>query len=189
MPLKYVDRSLAFQHADSVFSFDNFLCVIAKKYLLLHRLSSPKVFFGEDSSADNLKQLSQGGQGTKTDYLPSYLIESYSHIKDCFVIFDDVMAGENDYILSNHAVHSLSINNELYRFARLNDLDIDTIRKMIFCVSVSWHFVCFVVRPKEYFREDVLVDNLLVGDLKDFLVMEIIVGAFDEEGYLHFDAN
>ncbi len=185
MPLVNVPVSSGIKHAISVLDYDNNLCVIAKKYIVDKKNSLIfNSFFNEQINLDKIFNLSQGGHDSVRDYLPFYLEEKYSKSKNVVIFFDDVMANPKDYIVLDIGINSLSLNGEFYRYIYSNDLESDLLRKLIWCVSVSWHFVCVVIDSKEVLP-DSMEKMITDSNFEGCDILEVIVGAFDGEGYLH----
>ncbi|MBN59448.1 hypothetical protein [Thalassolituus sp. UBA3500] len=178
--------SLAEQYALEVLNFDNALCKN-----LFHRVEGwlPKIscysFLDRNLDIADFSMLGRGGlSGKAPDYLPLYLVNEYQSSRTTFALFDDVMLVPDEANLMDQ-VGTICVGNEVYHWCDLDRISTDNLRKLIWATSVSWHFVCVIFKFKDNIDDEIL-SRAIVNDLVGFEFLEIILGAYDGEGFVHY---
>ena len=117
-------------------------------------------------------------------YLPSYLEDRCRQTAYCGLAFDDVMADESDIkatAVQNTAFHE---RGNVYHYVDCTISDAAAIEQVVWATTVSWHFVCALFSYSCPLSKDEFVtrfrDKNIYADLR-----EVVVGAFDGEGYVH----
>ena len=83
-------------------------------------------------------------------------------------------------------INSLSTSRRIIIFSRNVSKQTESeISEIIWATAVSWHFVCVVVEKAKIIDERGSFDKFLDDGLVEG-VKEIVVGAFDGEGFVHW---
>ena len=177
---------LAEPYALEVLNFDNALCknLFQRAESWLPKISCFSILDRDLDIAD-ISMLKRGGLlGKVPDYLPLYLVNEYQSSRTTFALFDDVMLVPDEASLMDQ-VGTISVGNEVYHWCGLDRISTDNLRKLIWATSVSWHFVCVIFKFKENIDDEIL-SRAIVNDLAEFELLEIILGAYDGEGFVHY---
>ena len=188
-------------HVNDVLSYDNHLCNSVRKNVT----KKAKEFYAvlpEGVKNESIYDFSNGGVipvqrkyidknfqceklGDASDWLAAYL---YKKIKKYHYtcVFDDVMAVQEDVNSFEHT--SVTVNSEIYHMVcgrNIEDIeDIEMIKKLIFAVKVSWHFVCVLIKEERISRDK--KNSISMSEFDEYLnsPCEVIVGAYDGESFV-----
>jgi hypothetical protein len=176
-------REKAVNHILGVLDYDNFLCQRVK----LHTdFSMGSIFtvLPPNTNIDNIVDFSWG-YGKKHDkFLPSRILKTLKSNTSYFAVFDDVMGElENGEISGSCLVNG----DEVYHWICEEKATESKLNNLIMETGVSWHFLCVVF---ELDKNIDIKDCILLSKYNVFRnIVEVVVGAFDGEGYIHWIPN
>jgi hypothetical protein len=98
----------------------------------------------------------------------------------CIYLVDDVMGTKQDILQSKNAI---IIGNEVYHVITNDEISTTKIDNIMLTASVSWHALATLVKGDSTAQ---LLSYLNTGKTPPEIVIEVIIGAFDGEGYLHW---
>lgn len=181
---------LAYIHAKEILDFSNVLC----QSLLHHRadflLNASGYSYADGSvNISQRDELSSGGICLKTpDYLSSYLINKYKKEEEIYLLVDDVMLKKGDAIECFDGINTFYVGHEVYHWCSLNHVTPELLRKLIWSVNVPWHFVClvFTVEDLRTNVDNQFIETYVKNKLIGINIMEVILGAYDGEGFAHY---
>lgn len=179
--------NLAARHAVEILNYDNSLCncLFSGAEIWLPMVASYS-FLDKKIEVSTFSDLSQGGVAEKTpNYLSSYLINEYKSSCTTFALFDDVMLDPADDSLKLDQVSTTYVGQEVYHWCDLANISSNSLRKLIWATSVSWHFVCIVFKSTDKINNEMLTCSL-ANNLAGVDLLEIILGAYDGEGFVHY---
>jgi len=184
MPVKRELGKKAFSHLADMLSYDNFICQCLSKNVEVFE-ENIFAYLSTEFVIENIEDYTQGGQfdGVQ-NYLASYILEKYKDRKNCVAIFDDVMASPGDAFLEEHKDTQFLCGESVCHYVDLASSNEENLSKTVWATSVSWHFVCIILEiDEELTKEDLSRDlncEYVIQNIK-----EIVVGAFDGEGFIH----
>ncbi len=125
-----------------------------------------------------------GAIGRAVDYLPAYLLKMLALPgEDRILLFDDVMAAPGDQYLSD-SLGVLTVGDEVYHVVSRESATEEALKQLVWATAVSWHFLCVAIQSRG--MESILLQN---GGLNCAAIgkqwRELILGAFDGEGFIH----
>lgn len=139
-------------------------------------------YLPQDDDAAAIKDFSSGGIFPRaTDYLPDYLADLLSREPTAKLVFDDVMASAAD-LGSSRGAHIVR-DGQVFHCIDQAGASRSRLKELVWMTAAPWHFVCLVLLPdKEVACLDPLADptEALIRDYRE----EVIVGAFDGEGFV-----
>ena len=122
---------------------------------------------------------------SQRDYLAAYLRNRFLSVGRSLILFDDAMAspgrdcdavpGANSFFWGENVYHAITNKQSSEKLFEL-------IGQLISVTQISWHFLCVVFAE---YRGESLV-KILSGEISNPPIHEIIIGAFDGEGFIHF---
>jgi hypothetical protein len=176
-------RERAVNHILNVLDYDNFLCQCIKSYV---DFRSGKVFAVSPPNIDldNIVDFSWGyGRGTDNS-LPARILKTIKLYPRSVVVFDDVMAESVNEDIQGSCIAS---DNEVYHWIRATEANELNVANLVMQTAVSWHFLCVVFIPDS----NIDVKDCIIQSRCDAFksVIEVVVGAFDGEGYIHWSPN
>lgn len=176
------------EYIEAVLSFDSILCRCLRS-IVNSKIEDIGIFafLPDDLDTKNIMEYGKGGVHKKAlSYLPRYLLERYSGTKGVVFLFDDVMSSPSDDYLTQEKSTVFSIGSEVYHFCDSDAISEEALEKLIWACGVSWHFVCVVLKEESNkFIADETSESTLCSSIRDSF-LEIIFGAFDGEGYIHY---
>jgi hypothetical protein len=179
---------LAKKHAEYVLDFDNILCQsLCKNDFFKGALCFS--YAQTEIDISQRKELTSGGITPKiSEYLSSYLIEKYSENESMCILLDDVMMRPNDDILNVSGVNSFQLNNQVYHWCSLGSMKENDLNKLIWATNVSWHFLGLVFTLSNISNKtnNVYITKILQENLQGLDIMEVVLGAYDGEGFVHY---
>lgn len=171
---------IAKEYLLQVLSYENVLCKNLFQICQFSKLTS-KIYY--DLEINQIDDFRKGGVSiliNHTKYINEYLAENYQR-QHCYLVFDEVMTnsyelwfGDRDYFILNH--------NEVYFFYDM-DNSLYQYEEMINFSQQPWHLVGIVVENKLNISMPKIISEI---DLLNKHLKEIIIGAFDGEGYIHY---
>lgn len=176
-------REKAINHILNVLNYDSFLCRCVK----LHSdFSIGSVFsvFPSSLDIDNISDFSWGyGEGSDKS-LATRILRTLKSSKRAFALFDDVMGEPED----GRDQYSCVLNdNEVYHWTFGPEATELNLKDLIMATGVSWHFLCVIFELDENID---IRDCISLSNSDAFKNMiEVVVGAFDGEGYIHWSPN
>jgi hypothetical protein len=176
-------REKAVNHILNVLDYDNFLCQCVKSHI---DFSFGSVFsaFPANIDINNIVDFSWGyGKGSDS-FLATRIFETLKSNAGAIVVFDDVMGEpENRNVQSSCLVN----DNDVYHWICEADATELNLSHLIMATGVSWHFLCVVFQPEE----NIDIKNCILESKYNAFknVVEVVVGAFDGEGYIHWSPN
>lgn len=137
--------------------------------------------------AEEIKDFSRGGifpNATSTE-LSEYLWNKLKNEDYLAILFDDVMAKPSDDYLNKEESTKSFVSQEVYHYINMNNGSEKKILDLIYATGVSWHFLAVVLKDNS---SKFIYKNLkkLPSDCICKNLSEIIIGAFDGEGYIHY---
>lgn len=140
----------------------------------------PVEFFPNDESA-----IRSGGLSEKED-IASHIANSING--DVIAILDDVMAGASDIKENEEGIEIYA--DEKYHIIDSANITTNEIRRKVFASLTPWHQLIVLLQPSTSTNLKPYVKNLLSPlHHGKFLLKEVILGAFDGEGYIHIKFN
>jgi len=191
--LMLVKRNLglnANEYIEAVLSFDSILCRCLRDIVKSKNKDIGIYAFLPDSlDVENIMGYDKGGVYERAaSYLPKYLLEKYGFTEEIVFLFDDVMSSPSDDYLIQEESAIFNIGSEVYHFCGSDNISEESLEKLIWACGVSWHFVCVVMKDQgNKLVTDGMSESALCKSVQDGF-LEIIVGAFDGEGYVHYSA-
>jgi hypothetical protein len=168
------------QHLKWALNYDNRLCnAISSK--LDFSTGSVFAYLPEKQLINDQEDLKRG-RGQVSDYISGYFKDWCG---DKILLFDDVMASPEDKFVDSEDSSILLLEDEVYHIKDVASSDESEISEIIWATAVSWHFVCVVVEKAKIIDERGSFDKFLDDGLVEG-VKEIVVGAFDGEGFVHW---
>ena len=178
------------EYIEAVLSFDSILCRCLRDIVKSKNSDIGIYAFLPDSlDAENIVRYDKGGVYEKAaSYLPRYLLERYGSTEGITFLFDDVMSSpSDDYLMQNEST-VFSIGPEVYHFCGSKAISEESLEKLIWACGVSWHSVCVVLKDQgSKLVAESMSEAALCSSVRDGF-LEIVVGAFDGEGYIHYSA-
>jgi hypothetical protein len=176
-------REKAVNHILNMLDYDNFLCQCIKSYV---DFSKGSIFSAFPSNIDvgNIVDFSWGyGKGSDKS-LPASILKTLKLYPGSVVVFDDVMAESVNEDIQGSC---LTNDNEVYHWiceAEANELNV---ANLVMETGVSWHFLCVIFELDKNFDVKDCIIQSRCDAFKN--VIEVVVGAFDGEGYIHWSPN
>jgi hypothetical protein len=176
-------RERAIEHILNVLDYDNFICRCIKERVNLETGSIFSVL-PPGIDVESINDFAQG-YGRGTDYsLPTRVIQTLKAHPKAVAIFDDVMTDVDDSLSQDFVI---SNTGEIYRIINSENSTRDGIEKLITETGVSWHFLCAIVEPDKNIDVKDSINQSNCETLRN--ILEIVVGAFDGEGYIHWSLS
>lgn len=174
-------RTKAIEHILNVVVYDNFMCQCIRTHV---NFESGYLSFTlpHDVTIEKIADLSMGYGKGSDNTLPEKIIGTLKSHPGSVAIFDDVMAEPGDSFLHGLYVEN---NNEIYHYIPEAGAAALNVRRLVVETAVSWHFLCVIVKMGKNIS---LIDCITHAHCEALItsVVEIIVGAFDGEGYIHW---
>ncbi len=138
-------------------------------------------FLSEVPSLQDANFFRRGGLVVKED-VSSYLFGSLSDGR--IVVIDDVMAGLSDIQSEDFEVEIYK--GEIFHVINGENGGVEKFKNTLFSTSVPWHQLILIVNVSSGAGRGSIVDNICSSVGKNTIeLVEVIVGAFDGEGYIH----
>jgi hypothetical protein len=189
MMLKKMFVPGASEYVKEVLSFNNLLCRSLSACLNFRDSRSAYFsFLPEGTLTEEVKDFSQGGvfPSPATVKLSEYLWRRLRNEENLVILFDDVMAKPTDDYLNKEKSENIMVNKEeVYHYVNSANATEQKILDLIYQTSVSWHFLAVLFKDNnsqpfqnnlEELRSEFICNNLT----------EVIVGAYDGEGFIHY---
>lgn len=165
-------------HLKESLSFDRHMC---KELRSLVRLDSNALeFFTYLSAVDqdfpDLKDANPSVLGA--GYLVDYLISEYTE-EDLFFC-DDFLGGTEDIVMSKCSAKPILVKDNLLWEVKVSHERKVDLSSIIYAVNLPWYFIGAVTSKGGMFIEQ---------GLTSVYIKELIIGAFDGEGFLHCKIN
>lgn len=176
-------KEKAIKHVLNVLDFDNSLCKFLK-YHIDFNIGSVFSVVPTDLNTDDIVDFSWGfGKGSDNS-LPDRILCTLELNDRSVAVFDDVMGSAENVL--NHG-SSLSSNNELYHWVIDTNATELKLKDLIRETGVSWHFLCVVFE----YDKSIDISDCIANSKYDLFkrTLEVVVGAFDGEGYIHWTSN
>lgn len=169
-----------------ILNYENVLCSCTREALGLRKgYMSTYAFMPSSRTLDGMGNFREGGVFKKSaSYLPKYLLDNYGKKKKALFVFDDVMANPADSYITAEGPNVKSIKDDIYHIYSSECTDPKTLEKTIWATAVSWHFVCVVLAFDDQLINNQLTATSLCNSIKSN-IFEVVVGAFDGEGFIH----
>ncbi len=180
----------AFDYLNYVLDYDNELC---ESLLSLVNDNSNRVtatvFTSSESDKSTPVNFKQSGDfDCSSGYLPDYLKNLSEEKEHCSLLIDDVMASPGDDYLEELDSRVLALGEHVYHIVKPSAVDLNSLKNIVNATAVSWHFVCAVLKVDASTIE--VSSSLRLLDLITAeKVTELIIGAFDGDGFVHFVFN
>ena len=172
----------AILHANEVLDFGNELCNLAAE--ALKKLTSPQAFTFLPLET-NTQEVKFNKGGLNSNMFPELGKYLYEKNKKYSLICDDVMAAPNDSYIEKKVTRKSSTDNDIYHLASVNEIRCaNDMVDLVGQVSVSWHFVCVLLKAPQILPAQINFSDLNVNN-----VSKVVVGAFDGEGFLVIDTD
>ena len=188
MMLKKILVPAAREYVKEVLNVNNALCRCLSSCIDLE--ANKNVYFSylpEGTFPSDIKDFSRGGvfQNAASTELAEYLWDKLNNEKYLVILFDDVMAKQSDDYLHIEESAKFFINQEVYHYVNNTNGSEKKILDLIYATGVSWHFLAVILKDNnlQYIHKNI---NKLPSDCICQNLSEIIIGAFDGEGYIHF---
>jgi len=176
-------REKAIKHILNVLYIDNSLCQFVKTQV---DLSVGGVFsvVPADLNVENVVDFSWGfGKGSDNS-LPDRILRALKLNSPSIAMFDDVMGSAEN--VAGHG-SCLTNNDEVYHWVVDTEATELKLRDLIRGTGVSWHFLCVVFELENSIDIKDCVMNSKYDSFKN--ILEVVVGAYDGEGYIHWSPN
>lgn len=174
-----VARDLAFAQIQNTLKYENFLgkCVAARVRVGCGSLYS---VHPQGLPINSVTNFAWGTGGGHDKAIAERLLRSLSLSKNRFMIVDDVMADAS----TNTTFPSIVRDGEVFHYAT-GSSDADELEKLVWESAVSWHFLAVLF--ESHLASSQVTQKLHAGDCVGLgRVCEIVVGAFDGEGFVHW---
>ena len=147
-------------------------------------------FLPSKIAPEEIKDFSRGGifPNAASAELSKYLWDKLKNEDDLVVLFDDVMAKPTDDYLNKEESAKFFVNQEVYHYVNNTNGSEKKILDLIYATGVSWHFLAVVLKGKNSQSFNDNLSELPTGFICQNLC-EIIIGAFDGEGYIHYEIS
>lgn len=175
----------ALVYVREVLEYDNHLCSDISNRIQGGTFGQAFTYLLNDTVIENLNFHQGGVNRGGISYLSSYLVEQYGSKKSHLILFDDVMAGEDDDFNSENSYKHIVINGEVFHVQWMKKTNTQELRKTIQATSVSWHFLCGIYQVSENIELSNIQKELIEENF-DGKLQEFICGAFDGEGFIHY---
>lgn len=176
-------KSLAISHINKVLEVDSCLSALVKPVFNREGGRFFTVPPGE-VSVDKIVDFSWGfGKGRDTS-VGGRLLGSLQEKSGRVLIIDDVMAGPEEMAGS---AFGLLVGDKVCHVLSAEGLDENIIDKYVKMAGVSWHFLAVIIEGSsidavhEFLGSRKIIDPLVV--------VEVVVGAYDGEGFIHWYPN
>ncbi|WP_131668268.1 hypothetical protein [Psychrobacter pygoscelis] len=171
------------EYLEDVLSYENTLAMTLSHLLSNVSNLKHKIYVTIPSNkAVDIKNFKSGGISNKEKkYIYDYFDRRYINT-ECILIWDDVMAEATDSIIDKYPY--VCINNEIYFYKNFKNTNPQSIVEGINFSKTAWHFIGIICENTHSEKE--VIDNIInSSNLKENL-KEIIIGAFDGEGFIHY---
>jgi len=173
-------REKAINHILNVLDYDNSLCQFIKSHT---DFSVGRVFsvVPTDVEIENIVDFSWGFGKGSDNLLPARILKTLKLKTGAFAVIDDVM-GEPKNGEGQGAC--LANNNEVYHWIFEPEATELNLRDLIRETGVSWHFLCVIFEPDKNIDIKDCIARSRYDEFKN--VVEVVIGAYDGEGYIHW---
>ncbi len=173
-------REKAINHILNVLDYDNSLCQFVKSYadFSIGKLCS---VIPTNVEIENIVEFSWGFGKGSDNLLPGRILKTLKSNTGTFAVFDDVM-GEPKNGARQGAC--LTNNNEVYHWISGTEATELNLKNLIRETGVSWHFLCVIFESDKNIDIKDCITRSKYDEFKN--VLEVVVGAFDGEGYIHW---
>ncbi|MGI4847102.1 MAG: hypothetical protein ACRYGK_03045 [Janthinobacterium lividum] len=174
-------RSKALSHVFNVLDYENFLCACVRTQVDFQK-GTFLTTIPANKSFEDIEDFSWGnGEGHDTE-IGSRLIKSLKSCPDNLIVVDDVMADST-------AIDAFSVVNrgEIFHWMTAADATDDALKNLVWTSAVSWHFLAVIFSN----GASADVPQRIAGGECETLgdIIEVIVGAYDGEGFIHWVSN
>ncbi len=124
---------------------------------------------------------------TLTDFLVEYIFRTINESDNSFCVFDDLMVSPGEQELNRFNETYFEVEGEIYHIVSKTNLNKELLRRIVFAVNLNWHFLCVISSTKDYMA---LHEKKWIKNDFDKLftnITDLIVGAYDGEGFLFCD--
>jgi hypothetical protein len=173
-------REKAIKHILNVLDFDNALCQFVKSRINFN-VGTVFSVIPSDSNAEDIADFSWGFGKGSDNLLSDRILRTLKLNAETVAVFDDVM-GSAENVASYGSC--LANNNEVYHWIIDTEATDLKLKDLIRATGVSWHFLCVVFE----LNKSIDIKDCIANSRYDLFgnILEVVIGAFDGEGYIHW---
>ncbi|MDO3530246.1 hypothetical protein ACI2UC_17550 [Ralstonia nicotianae] len=170
------DRMLA--HVANVLGYENFLCDCVKTRVDFRTGN----FYSVDPAGrhiDAIENFSWGGGAGHDNSIARRLLTSLTSSPNRVLVMDDVMGD-----VSSMENSSVVNDDQIYRWINGANATDQEISRLVWATSVSWHFLAVIFSGGSNVDVGGCIASGECAELGG--VVEVVVGAYDGEGFIHW---
>jgi hypothetical protein len=171
-------RNKALKHLSNVLAFENFLCRCVRERINFESGN----FFSVDPADRDFDHIEDFGWGAGVGHdkgIAGRLLKNLASSPDRFLLVDDVMGD-----VSSMGENSVVNNDEIYHWIVGSNATEEAVNNLVWSTGVSWHFLGVIFSGVGMVDVPRLIADGKCADVGD--LVEVVVGAYDGEGFLHW---
>lgn len=174
-------RKKALIHTANVLGYGNFLCQCVKARVDFDGGD----FYSFDPvgrDIDQVENFSWGSGAGHDDVIAKRLFSSLTVCPRRILVMDDVMGDA-----SIHEINSAINNGQIYHWIASSSAKEGDLNRLVWATSVSWHFLAVIFSGGGEVRAGECISSGRCEELGQ--IVEVIFGAYDGEGFIHWIPN
>lgn len=179
--VKGIARERLLAHVANVLEYGNFLC----EYVKAHVDFATGNFYSNDPAGrpvDTIESFSRGGGAGHDNSIARRLLTSLTLNPNRVLVMDDVMGD-----VSSTERSSVVNDGQIYHWISGESATEQEVGRLVWATGVSWHFLAVIFSG----RPNIDIGGCIAkGECVELgCVVEVVIGAYDGEGFIHWIPN